>query len=120
MSFISPPLHLFDLRSPLFLGGSRFARLRSPNGLRSPAARCAKLALRGRFAALRCARLRLIPPATLAGPVLLVADPQPLEREERLDGLDRVGRVWDLLGEATRPNMARWSESLVELRCTPF
>src|SRR6266404_5230892 len=114
MSFISPPLHLFDLRSPLFLGGSRFARLRSPNGLRSPAARCAKLALRGRFAALRCARLRLIPPATLAGPVLLVDDPQPLEREERLDALDRGGLVRDEPGEATRRDHARGPELLAD------
>src|SRR2546427_5000718 len=45
------------LRSPSIIrGGPRFARLRPPDGLRSPAARCAKLALRGRFAALRAAR----------------------------------------------------------------
>src|SRR5206468_4796181 len=77
-------------------------------------ARCAKLALRGRFAALRCARLRLIPPGTLAGPVLLVDDPQPLEREERLDALDRGGLVRDEPGEATRRDHARGPELLAD------
>src|SRR5688500_18896991 len=56
----------------------------------------------------------LIRPTTFARSVLLVDDPQPLEREERLDALDRGALVRDQAREPARRDHARGAELLAD------